>query len=351
MVLAFLSLAVAAGLALFAAALARPAPLPGRPALLALLGVLFVLVLRGAALQLGWWNRGAVELAITLGLFVSVPLLVSAFARDVLRPESKPAPAAGRYALPVAVAVAAGAWMLQAGTAWLPSPGWPAFVALLWIVSLVQARAVWSLWSGSARPAWLPSVLGLFAVHWSFSLAGSTVDAAGIASDGLVTLLEAGSLLSLLAFGAVAVVRALRHLPALQPPASAPYAGSGLDDALCRQRADALREHMRTARPHLDPELGAADLAEALGLTPRELSQVLNVEIGQGFFEFVNAHRTDEAKRLLASPDHAGTTVLEILYASGFNSKSAFHRAFKANVGATPSAYRRRQLDGYAQAA
>ena len=102
---------------------------------------------------------------------------------------------------------------------------------------------------------------------------------------------------------------------------------------------------MRTHQPFLDPELSAADLADALGLTSRELSQVLNTEIGEGFFEFVNRYRIEDATRQLASPEHAEDTILEILYRSGFNSKSAFHRAFKANVGMTPSAYRQAHSD------
>ena len=98
---------------------------------------------------------------------------------------------------------------------------------------------------------------------------------------------------------------------------------------------------MRTQRLYLDPELSAAALAAHLGASPRELSEVLNVEIGQRFFEFVNGHRVAEAQRRLRDPEHADATILEVLYASGFNSKSAFHRAFREAVGTTPSAYRR----------
>jgi AraC-like DNA-binding protein len=47
-----------------------------------------------------------------------------------------------------------------------------------------------------------------------------------------------------------------------------------------------------------------------------------------------------EAQRLLR--DDPELTILGILYQAGFNSKSAFHRAFTDVAGITPSEYRER---------
>ena len=62
------------------------------------------------------------------------------------------------------------------------------------------------------------------------------------------------------------------------------------------------------------------------------------------FFEFINRYRVEEAKRLLASVDFKDETILELIYKSGFNSPSAFHRFFKRIVGLTPTEYRKQQL-------
>lgn len=69
---------------------------------------------------------------------------------------------------------------------------------------------------------------------------------------------------------------------------------------------------------------------------------MLRLELGAGFFAYVNARRVEETCRQLADPANDDRTVLDVLYASGFNSKSAFHRAFRKATGEAPSAYRRR---------
>ena len=353
--LAALSLGVAAGLALFVTALAlpRPAHPPARAPLLALLVGLTVLVLRGALLRLGLWTPGPVELALVLAAFFAIPVaMVFVIGAAIQGRGLNVRWRLGLVALPGMLALGLAILLIGRAEAHLAPWEWKAFVLGLHAITIGCGALILHLRRAAPRPAWLDAVLGLFVIHWLFSSASWTVGVFGSASNALATGLEVGSLVSLLGFGAVAVVRSLRDLPALQPPAAAPYTGSGLDEDLCRQRARALREWMRTEKPHLDPGLSAADLAASLGLTSRELSQVLNVEIGQGFFEFVNAYRIEEATRQLASPVHTDATVLEILYSSGFNSKSAFHRAFKANVGMTPSAYRQMHATSYtAQAA
>jgi AraC-like DNA-binding protein len=90
--------------------------------------------------------------------------------------------------------------------------------------------------------------------------------------------------------------------------------------------------------------------AEQVGIKPRELSTIINDHYQQNFFEFINSQRVEEAKRLLAAPECAGDTVLDILYKSGFNSQSAFHRFFKRMVGMTPSEYRKQAQQSMLQA-
>ncbi len=87
-----------------------------------------------------------------------------------------------------------------------------------------------------------------------------------------------------------------------------------------------------------DPLLTMPKLANAVGVTPNQLSYVLNQHLGKSFFDFVNEVRTNEASRLLIEePDR---TILDIAISVGFNSKSTFNLAFKKITGKTPSAYR-----------
>lgn len=103
-----------------------------------------------------------------------------------------------------------------------------------------------------------------------------------------------------------------------------------------------LTAYMEQEKPFLNPLLSLPDLASLVKIPAHHLSQVLNASLGQNFFDFVNAYRVRESQRLLASREAGERTILDILYATGFNSKSVFNTAFKKHAGLTPSEFRRR---------
>lgn len=107
------------------------------------------------------------------------------------------------------------------------------------------------------------------------------------------------------------------------------------------EKLQAVENSIRQQRLHLESQINLERFAEQIGVKPRELSTIINDHYQQNFFEFINSQRVEEAKRLLASSECMGDTVLDILYKSGFNSQSAFHRFFKRMVGMTPSEYRK----------
>ncbi len=75
-----------------------------------------------------------------------------------------------------------------------------------------------------------------------------------------------------------------------------------------------------------------------MGLSPNQLSYVLNHHVGQNFFDYVNGARIEEARAvLIAEPER---TILDVALSVGFNSKSTFNLAFKKLTGDTPSAVR-----------
>jgi len=111
----------------------------------------------------------------------------------------------------------------------------------------------------------------------------------------------------------------------------------GVDGALLQR----LEAHMAETQPYLDANLSVEQLARQLGVAPRELSRAINQGLGKNFFEFVSDYRIAEARRRLQAAE-ASTTILQVMYDSGFNSKSVFNTAFKKATGMTPSAYRAR---------
>lgn len=102
-----------------------------------------------------------------------------------------------------------------------------------------------------------------------------------------------------------------------------------------------VRSVVEDEKIYLESGVSIKRLAEASGLKVSEVSTVLSKYYGKTFFEYINAYRVEEAKRLLASLKHRDQTILDILIQSGFNSTSTFHRQFTRVVGVSPSEYRK----------
>jgi AraC-like DNA-binding protein len=83
-------------------------------------------------------------------------------------------------------------------------------------------------------------------------------------------------------------------------------------------------------------DVAVAEVARALGLSPRSLQRRLQEE-GSSFREQVDRCRRAEALRLLGRPE---LTLTEIAFLLGFSEASAFHRAFRRWYGAPPGEFR-----------
>ena len=81
-------------------------------------------------------------------------------------------------------------------------------------------------------------------------------------------------------------------------------------------------------------------MAEALSVSPHNLSEMINTQLGKNFYDFVNGYRVEEVQRRLVDPGSAHLTVLALGLEAGFNSKSSFNAVFKKHTKMTPSQYR-----------
>ncbi|AOP35631.1 hypothetical protein A0128_18345 [Leptospira tipperaryensis] len=109
----------------------------------------------------------------------------------------------------------------------------------------------------------------------------------------------------------------------------------GLDVDAILIRLDDL---MRIKKIFLDEALTLAKLAKDLDIHAHQLSEILNTRLQQTFREYITQFRLEESARLLK--EESDRSVLSIVYASGFNSKSAFHKLFQERFGCSPSSYR-----------
>ena len=118
------------------------------------------------------------------------------------------------------------------------------------------------------------------------------------------------------------------------------YARSGMDPALAQRRVQDLLAVMEREEPFTRSDLTLQDLADTLTISPHNLSEVINTQLGKNFYDFVNGYRVEAVQRRLADPAYAHLTVLAIGLDAGFNSKSSFNAVFKKHVKMTPSQYR-----------
>jgi AraC-like DNA-binding protein len=98
---------------------------------------------------------------------------------------------------------------------------------------------------------------------------------------------------------------------------------------------------MTKQQPYRDPDLTLSRLADQLDTTPHKLSEVLNAELSQTFYDFVNGYRVEEVRRRLADTESTQLNVLTLAMDAGFSSKSTFNQVFKKLTGQTPSTYRK----------
>ena len=121
------------------------------------------------------------------------------------------------------------------------------------------------------------------------------------------------------------------------------YAKSGLTSSQLNHYKRKLERLMTVDRIYLQSDLTLPRLAETVGCTVNHLSQVINAGFDMSFFDYVNRHRIDHAKRLLTGRDRCRDAILNIAFSVGFNSNSAFYSAFRKCVGMTPAQFRRMQ--------
>lgn len=136
-------------------------------------------------------------------------------------------------------------------------------------------------------------------------------------------------------------VARVESAPQASDAATARYERSGLTDAQAAALKTALIALMAREKPYRDPDLTLAELAGQLDTTPHKLSEVLNSEVGETFYDFVNRYRVDEVRRRLEEARAQRPNVLAVAMDAGFASKSTFNQVFKKRTGQTPSAYRK----------
>ncbi len=325
------------------------------------IAILMLLALLLWRAPIGWEGRmSVVALAITKTAFL---LVTSAMPLEV------PEVVLANLVLVASLTPAAITWLIV--TIFLDAPGqrWPWIAAGLITsvfmfvhysfaglpvlcmslgIALYGALLLLSLWSARddlvecrcrARPGFAAAIAGL-----ALFLTGA--QATGLMGEGTLLLAlsqAAGVLVVSLAFALWLLRPDADRWPGETQEARAqvmPEDYDGIDTVLI----DRIKAAM-AAGIWREEGLTIGALSNRLAVPEHRVRRAINKGLGhRNFSSFINRARIDAARATLSDPAHLNTTVLEIAYDVGFASVGPFNRAFRAEVGNSPTEYRRRAL-------
>lgn len=207
-------------------------------------------------------------------------------------------------------------------------------VSILAYLSLVSAQLLRSVIPGPANAARQLLALKLLSIYVAL-FAGFIGFVVG--SQALVQASAAA--LPLIVFVSFVLSEAVPDMFAEIGRRARTYDRSRLGGVAIEEVRAELQRLMAEERVYLDEDLSLSRLAQDVGLSAHQLSEFLNRHMGRSFAEFVSDYRVREARALLLN--EPGRSILSVAHAAGFNSKSAFYRAFRRATGRDPSEYRR----------
>jgi len=129
----------------------------------------------------------------------------------------------------------------------------------------------------------------------------------------------------------------------LVPSPALKYKSSTLTDSLEAELKIQLHQLMNSEKLYRDENIRLELLAERLGVSRNNISQVIN-KTGMNFFEYINYWRIEDAKKILAETDKKELNIIEVAYEVGFNNKVSFNKFFKKSTGLTPTEFRKNSI-------
>ncbi len=118
------------------------------------------------------------------------------------------------------------------------------------------------------------------------------------------------------------------------------YTKQNLSEITRKEYLKKIEEYFFLRKPFLEETISLSEISSKIGIPSHHFSMTINIEKNQNFHNFINYYRIEEAKKILENKKYSDTTILDIAYKSGFQSKSVFNRVFKQITGKSPKDYR-----------
>ncbi|HEY6126286.1 MAG TPA: AraC family transcriptional regulator [Steroidobacteraceae bacterium] len=255
-------------------------------------------------------------LAVVAGVLLTVPLMLSAHLGNTFSNPSQPSSWLQSRIIHTTMLMCIGIFVVQ-----VP---WYLLRCRQILIERLQGR----------RNHWAQLPLAIVFTSWALAIL-RTIDTAFMKWPPMFSAIVAVISVSITA-GALYLL--LREFSAPESGAADRYARSPLGDAVRTRIRRKLETKLGEEAIYKRSDLSLRTLSEAINESPHYVSQVISQDLNSSFYELVNRYRIEQAKRLLRqSPEES---VLSIAMNVGFNSKSAFHAAFRRCTGARPSDFR-----------
>ncbi|MDM3872448.1 helix-turn-helix domain-containing protein [Porticoccus sp. W117] len=124
----------------------------------------------------------------------------------------------------------------------------------------------------------------------------------------------------------------------LNEAVSLSYSKSTLNNIDVDTTLKKLNQLMAIDKIYQNENLSLSFLADTMGLSNHQLSELINTRHGMSFSKYIRSQRVEAAKKLLLEDPKA--SILSISMELGFRSQSNFYSAFKEITGQSPGSFR-----------
>ncbi|MCW5518139.1 AraC family transcriptional regulator [Muriicola sp. Z0-33] len=118
------------------------------------------------------------------------------------------------------------------------------------------------------------------------------------------------------------------------------YEGSKISAEELKRNLNLIKKTITTENLYLDKDISLIKISNITPLTPRDISQSINLGLKESFVDFINNYRVDAFKLAIKKESSKNYTMIGIAENCGFKSSSAFYAAFKKSTGITPKQYK-----------
>ena len=128
-----------------------------------------------------------------------------------------------------------------------------------------------------------------------------------------------------------------------EKPTVKKYNNRIIPPSLVESHSVALQDLMKNEKVYNRSDLKLSHLAQMMGISTHQLSQLLNDNLKSSFKDYINQHRIQAACEMIKTDNRL--SLEGIGYEVGFRSKSTFFTTFKKLVEMTPAQYKERMIE------